>query len=218
MHVKAHLDEIWKQWQIKGRKAEGKEDNKEEASLAKTNGKKNKGKGKKGDKDDLIDPKKKETCTFNYCQKRVTLKRTAGRNIQRRCQRSSKKKKDAKTEKVEAAVKEEDKHLLSFIDVDTKEDVEYKFHNDTDAFKISCVDINNAFIKALIVEDDATGALFTIKLGLVEDNIEDNERPSDGSRIKPTLQALSSLNMWIGDMGATKHSKSMSREELTLSI
>jgi hypothetical protein len=56
---------------------------------------------------------------------------------------------------VGAAVKEEDKHNLSFIDVDTKEDVECKFHNNTDAFKISCVDINNAFIKAPVVEDDA---------------------------------------------------------------
>jgi hypothetical protein len=58
------------------------------------------------------------------------------------------KKKDAKTEKGGAAVKEEDEHLLSFFDVDNKEDVEYKLHNNTDAFKISCVDINNAFINA----------------------------------------------------------------------
>jgi hypothetical protein len=85
------------------------------------------------------------------------------------------KKKDAKTQKAGAAVKEEDMHLLSFIDVDTKDDVEYEFHIGTDAFKISCVDINNAFIKALIVEDDAAEALFTIKLGLEEDDIEDDE-------------------------------------------
>jgi hypothetical protein len=110
------------------------------------------------------------------------------------------KKKDAKTEKAGAAVTEEDKHLLSFIDV------EYEFHNGTDAFKISCVDINNAFNKAPIMEDDTAEALFTIELGLEENDIKDNEMPSDGSRIKPTLQALSSPNMWIGDRGATKHS------------
>jgi hypothetical protein len=56
------------------------------------------------------------------------------------------------------------------------------------------------------VEDDAAEALFTIKLGLEEDDVEDDETPSDRSRIKPTLQALSSPNMWIGDMGVTKHS------------
>ncbi len=48
-------------------------------------------------------------------------------------------------------------------------------------------------------------ALFTIELELEEDNIEDNETPSDRSRIKSTLQALSSPNMWIGNKGATKH-------------
>jgi hypothetical protein len=175
-------------------------------SLAKTNGKKNKGNGKKGDKDDLKDPKKKETCKCNHCQKKGHIEEDCWEKHPEKMPQKFQKKKDAKTEKARAAVKEKDKHLLSFIGVDTKEDDEYKFHNDTDAFKISCVDINNAFIKAPNVEDDVTEALFTIKLGLVEDNIEDNERPSDRSRIKPTLQALSSLNMWIGDMGATKNS------------
>jgi hypothetical protein len=64
------VDKMWKQWQIKGKKEEGKEDDKEVASLAKTNGKKNKGKGKKGNKGDPKDPKKKETCTCSHCQKK----------------------------------------------------------------------------------------------------------------------------------------------------
>ncbi len=56
------------------------------------------------------------------------------------------------------------------------------------------------------MEDGAAEALFAIKPGLEEDNIKDNEMPSDGSRINPTLQALNSPNMWIGDTGATKYS------------
>ena len=41
-----------------------------------------------------------------------------------------------------------------------------------------------------------------IDLGLKENDIED-DKPSDV--IRPTLQALSLPNMWIGDTGATKH-------------
>ena len=134
-----------------GGKEEGKEDDKEEASPAKTNGKKNKSIGKKGNKDDPKDPKKKETCTCNHCQKKGHIEKDCWEKYPEKMPEKFQKKKDAKTEKAGAAVKEEDKHLLSFIDVDTKEDVEYKFHNNTDAFKISCVDINNAFIKAPIV-------------------------------------------------------------------
>jgi hypothetical protein len=118
------------------------------------------------------------------------------------------KKKGTKTEKVGVAVKEEDEHLLTFIDVDAKEDdVDYKFHNDAGAFKFLCNDIYDAFIKAPTVEDnEATKALVTIKLGLEDNNIEDSNTPSDVSQIRPTLQALSSPNIWIGDTGATKHS------------
>jgi hypothetical protein len=199
------VDKMWMQWQIKGGKKEGKEDNKEEASLAKTDGKRNKGKGKKGDKDDQKVPKKKETCTCNHCQRKGHIEKDCREKHPEKMPEKFQKKKDAKTEKAGVAVKEVDKHLLSFIDVDTNKDVEYKFHNNTEAFKISCVDINNAFIKAPIMEDDVAEALFMIKLGLEEDDIEDDETPSDGSRIKSTLQVLSSPIMWIGDTGATKH-------------
>ena len=61
------VDEMWKQWQVKGGKERGEEnsDVEEETSLAKTDAN-SKGK-KKGDKDKDIDPKKKETHTCNHC-------------------------------------------------------------------------------------------------------------------------------------------------------
>jgi hypothetical protein len=42
-----------------------------------------------------------------------------------------------------------------------------------------------------------------IELGLVEEDVEEVQGLS---QIRPTLQALKSPNMWIGDTGATKHS------------
>ncbi len=42
-----------------------------------------------------------------------------------------------------------------------------------------------------------------IELLLEEEDIDDNTKLIDSS-IMPTLQALNSLNMWIGDTGATK--------------
>jgi hypothetical protein len=86
---------------------------------------------------------------------------------------------DAKTEKVGAAVKE-DVHLLSLIDVEIKNNVEYEFHN------------------------DAAKALVNIELGLEED--DKDESKLDWSEMQPTLQALNSPNIWIGDTGAIKHS------------
>jgi hypothetical protein len=41
-------------------------------------------------------------------------------------------------------------------------------------------------------------------LGLKEDDKDKSK--SDGSEMRPTLQALNSPNIWIGDMGATKYS------------
>ena len=46
-------------------------------------------------------------------------------------------------------------------------------------------------------------AFMQIELGLEE---EDVEEVKGLSQIMPTLQALSSLNMWIGDTGETNHS------------
>ncbi len=45
-----------------------------------------------------------------------------------------------------------------------------------------------------------------IELGFEEEDGENEGEPNDVSQIRPTLQALSSPNMWIGDTGATKHS------------
>jgi hypothetical protein len=55
--------------------------------------------------------------------------------------------------------------------------VDYEFHNDA------------AFVQ--------------IELGL---EVADVEEVQGLSEIRPTLQALNSPNMWIGDTGATKHS------------
>jgi hypothetical protein len=69
---------------------------------------------------------------------------------------------------------------LSLIDVEIKDDVEYEFHN------------------------DVAETLVNIELGLEEDDKEESK--SDESEMQPTLQALHSPNIWIGDTGATKHS------------
>jgi hypothetical protein len=53
------------------------------------------------------------------------------------------------------------------------------------------------------VEDNA---FVQIELGL-----ENEDEPNDVSQIRPTLQALSSPNMWIGDTGSTQ--PSTDREE-----
>ena len=41
---------------------------------------------------------------------------------------------------------------------------------------------------------------------LEEEDVENEDEPNETSQIKPTLHALNSPNMWIGDTGATKHS------------
>jgi hypothetical protein len=55
-------------------------------------------------------------------------------------------------------------------------EVDYEFHNDA------------AFIQ--------------VELSLKDEDVEEKSL----SQIRPTLQALNSLNMWIGDTGATRHS------------
>ncbi len=49
-------------------------------------------------------------------------------------------------------------------------------------------------------------AFVQIELGLEEEDVENEDEPNDISQIRPTLQSLSSPNMWIGDTGAMKHS------------
>jgi hypothetical protein len=56
-------------------------------------------------------------------------------------------------------------------------EVEYEFHN------------NTAFVQ--------------VDFGLEDEDVEETEGLS---QIRPTLQALNSPNMWIGDTGATRHS------------
>ncbi len=99
------MDKMWKQWRIKGGKEEGKEDNKEEASLAKPMAKRIKAKARKRTRMIQKIKRRRRLAHAIIVRKRVTLKRTAGRNIQGRYQRSSKKRRIAKTEKVGAALK-----------------------------------------------------------------------------------------------------------------
>jgi hypothetical protein len=108
--------------------------------------------------------------------------------------------KDAKTEKATVAVEEE--HILSIVDIEVEDKVEYEFHNDA-AVRVACLDMNDALIKVQVIEDDA---FVQIELGLEEEDVENEDEPNDVSQIRPTLQALSSPNMWMGDTGATKHS------------
>jgi hypothetical protein len=62
--------------------------------------------------------------------------------------------------------------------------------------------MNDAFIKVQVVENNA---FVQIELRLEEKDIENEDELDDASQIRPTLQALSSPNMWIGNTGATKH-------------
>ncbi len=142
------VDEMCKQWQVTGGKERGEEnsDNKEETSLAKANDK-TKGKKNKGDKD-----KKKETCTCNHCQKTGHIEADYWQKDPSKMLEHLWKKKDAKTEKATAAVEEE--HLLSAVDLETGNIVEYEFHNNA-AVGFKCLDINDACIKAKIVEENA---------------------------------------------------------------
>jgi hypothetical protein len=72
--------------------------------------------------------------------------------------------------------------------------------------------MNDAFIKAQVMEENT---FVQIELGLDEEDVENEDEPNDVSQIRPTLQALSSPNMWIGDTGATNTQQSTGREEST---
>jgi hypothetical protein len=150
------VDEMWKQWQIKGRNDEGEENSheEEETSLAKSDDKKKKGRDKKEDTD--AKEKKKEMRTCIHCQKKGHIKKECWEKHPEIMPEKFKKKKDAKTEKAGAVVKE-GKHLLSLIDVEMKDDVEYEFHN------------------------DAAKALVTIESGLEEDDADKSK--TDGSEM-----------------------------------
>ena len=195
------VDEMWKQWQVKGGKERGEEnsDVEEETSLAKTDAK-SKDK-KKGDKDKDTDPKKKETCTCNHCQKKGHIETNCWHKDPSKMPEKFKKKKDAKTEKAGAAAEKE--HLLAFMDMDIEgKDVEYEYDNDKG---IKCL----AFYKVPIIDNIVylqNEAFVQVELGLEEEDVENEDEPNYTSQIRPTLQALNSPNMWIGNTGATKHS------------
>jgi hypothetical protein len=63
--------------------------------------------------------------------------------------------------------------------------------------------MSDAFIKVQVVKNNA---FLQIELGLEEEDVENEDELDDASQIRPTLQALSSLNMWVGDTAATKYS------------
>jgi len=87
---------------------------------------------------------------------------------------------NSKARKPKAGVAAEEEHLLSFMDIlDCADEVEvdYEFHN------------NVAFVQ--------------VELGLDDEDVEDTEGVS---QIRPTIQALNSPYMWIGDTGVTRHS------------
>ena len=67
-----------------------------------------------------------------------------------------------------------------------KVEVEYEFHN------------NTTFVQ--------------VEFGLEDEDVEETEGLS---QIRPTLQALNSPNMWIGDTGATRHSTKYKQGEST---
>ena len=52
------------------------------------------------------------------------------------------------------------------------------------------------------MEDEA---FVQVKLGLKEEDVDNKDELNNASQIRPTLQALNSSNMWIGDTGVTKH-------------
>jgi hypothetical protein len=92
--------------------------------------------------------------------------------------------------------------------MEVEDEVEYEFCNN-EAVGFACLDMNDAFIKAQVVEDNA---FVQIELGLEEEEVENEDKPNDVNQIRPTLQALSSPNMLIGDTGATKHSTRKHRQ------
>ncbi len=143
---------------------------------------------------------KKETHIYNHCQKKGHIEVNCWQKGPLKMPDLYWKNKDAKTEKATAAVEEE--HLLSEVDMEVEDKVEYEFHNNA-AVRFLCLDMNDPFIKVQVVENNA---FVQIELGLEEEDIENKDKLDDVSQIRPMLQTLRSPNMWIGDTGATKHS------------
>jgi hypothetical protein len=96
-------------------------DDKEEASLAKANDK-TKGKKKKGNKDE-----KPETRTCNHCHKKEHIEVNYWQKDPSQMPKQFWERKDAQNEKATAAVEEE--QILSIVDMEVEDEVEYEFHN-----------------------------------------------------------------------------------------
>jgi hypothetical protein len=251
------VDEMWKQWRIKGGKEKGEEDE-EETTLLKVD-EKVKGKGKDCSKEKDGKGKKNETSTCNHCGMKGHIKVNCWK---KHPSLMPEKFKGKKREKAGAAVEEE--HLLSFIDVcdnniiyDTGASMMYMqvniqeayhfatidcgFGNVTDEddildleaptecedeekvseLKVSCANearLNNERhkdqdndVEPLMSVNDVEvdyefhndTAFIQVELCLEHKDVEETEGLS---QIRPTLQALNSPNMWIGDTGATRHS------------
>ncbi len=133
----------------------------------------------------------------NHCQKKGHIEVNCWQKDPSQMPELYWKKKDAKTEKSTAAVEEE--HLLLAVDIEVENKVEHEFHNNA-AVWFLCLDMNDAFIKVQVNENNV---FVQIELGLKRKMLKMEDELDDVSQIRPTLQALSSPNMWIGDNGAT---------------
>jgi hypothetical protein len=79
---------------------------------------------KMGNKD-----KKKETQACNHCHKKGHIEANCWQKDPSQICKQFWERKDAKTEKTTAAV--EDEHILSIVDMEVEDEVEYEFHNNS---------------------------------------------------------------------------------------
>jgi hypothetical protein len=82
--------------------------------------------------------KKKETRTCNHCHKKGHIDANCWQKDPSQMPKQFWERKDAKTEKATAAVKEE--HILSIVDMEVEAEVEYEFHNDA-VVEVACLDM-----------------------------------------------------------------------------
>ncbi len=73
--------------------------------------------------------KKKETQACNHCHKKGHIEANCWQKDPSQICKQFWERKDAKTEKTTAAV--EDEHILSIVDMEVEDEVEYEFHNNS---------------------------------------------------------------------------------------
>jgi hypothetical protein len=78
-------------------------------------------------------------------------------------------------------------------------------HDDRNGDAGPPINIENNIDKEVDYKFNNNWSFVQIKLGPEEEEVDDNAK-SIGLSIRPTLQAMNSPNMWIGDTGTTKHS------------